>query len=266
MPQGSVPGRYPMEIAMDYFDSIEANFIAPAREPFEREVQAGGRIGRRLRRILGDSALRTDRHEEKIEKVLEELENKTEFDRQQARRLAKDEVQQTRTFAINQTDRQVAAIAGVRPHLRHPRVEEAMQAALEENVRLITTIETRYHDEVERVIRQGIVEGRGIGEIENGVYSAGRKATNNARLIARDQVGNVFGRVQKERQQQLGIEEFVWRTVGDNRVRDEHEQRDGNRYKWEDPPAGEFPGDPIQCRCWAEPAREQVLANWGEAA
>jgi hypothetical protein len=60
------------------------------------------------------------------------------------------------------------------------------------------------------------------------------------------------------RQKQLGVTSFVWQTMGDERVRDEHAERDGQEYEYDDPPDGELPGEPIMCRCWAEPVLDDL--------
>jgi SPP1 gp7 family putative phage head morphogenesis protein len=93
-------------------------------------------------------------------------------------------------------------------------------------------------------------------------------AESRAKLIARDQVGKLFGAIQEARQVGLGIDRYTWRTSNDNRVRDTHEKREGESYSWNDPPGdlsdpgdGGHPGFPINCRCWAEPDLTAILEN-----
>lgn len=43
---------------------------------------------------------------------------------------------------------------------------------------------------------------------------------------------------------------YIWNTVGDDRVRGEHESLEGAIRSWEDSPD---PGEDFNCRCWAEP-------------
>lgn len=45
---------------------------------------------------------------------------------------------------------------------------------------------------------------------------------------------------------------YVWRTVGDDRVRPKHEAREGRIFARNDPPDGGPPGTERNCRCWAE--------------
>ena len=46
---------------------------------------------------------------------------------------------------------------------------------------------------------------------------------------------------------------YIWRTVGDARVREEHGPRAGRRFQFNAPPEDGHPGEAYGCRCWAEP-------------
>lgn len=73
-----------------------------------------------------------------------------------------------------------------------------------------------------------------------------------AKVIARDQVSKLNGRLTQARQEAIGITEYTWRDSRDQRVRDSHEARNGKRFKWSSPPPDGHPGHPVQCRCVAE--------------
>ena len=46
---------------------------------------------------------------------------------------------------------------------------------------------------------------------------------------------------------------YIWRTVGDDKVRDSHAEREGCIFSWDDAPEGGHPGEDYNCRCIAEP-------------
>lgn len=50
-----------------------------------------------------------------------------------------------------------------------------------------------------------------------------------------------------------GGRRYVWRTVGDDRVRPVHAALEGRSFTWAAPPAEGHPGTAPGCRCWAEP-------------
>lgn len=51
---------------------------------------------------------------------------------------------------------------------------------------------------------------------------------------------------------------YIWRTVGDGKVRPEHAQYNGTTRSWSDSPD---PGEDFNCRCWAEPIQEEGLSQ-----
>jgi len=150
-------------------------------------------------------------------------------------------------------------------------VQQELQAFVKSNVSLIKTIPERYFNDVEGVIFRGaqqglrveVIEGQLIGKfpfVENdGKTTPARKARNNAKRIARDQVGKLNGQLTQLRHQDIGVREYTWTTVGDERVRPVHADRDGDVFKWSNPPPEGHPGFPILCRCFADPKLEEFL-------
>jgi len=70
-------------------------------------------------------------------------------------------------------------------------------------------------------------------------------------LIARTELGRASSYASEQSQRYAGVKEFVWRATLDKRTRDSHRARNGRIYRWDDPPGGEVPGEPFQCRCVA---------------
>lgn len=79
------------------------------------------------------------------------------------------------------------------------------------------------------------------------------------------------GLINQLRQQDLGIERYIWRSRDDPQVRDSHAEYDDQVFRWDEPPAGGHPGQAHNCRCYAEPVAsplpsEVVLAQYAPAA
>lgn len=55
------------------------------------------------------------------------------------------------------------------------------------------------------------------------------------------------------------IPQQVQRTARDNRVREEHEALEGESFAWSDPPSEGHPGEPVNCRCYADPDFSELL-------
>lgn len=80
-------------------------------------------------------------------------------------------------------------------------------------------------------------------------------APARAAAVAQGAVGALAARVGAARGISAGKPSFVWRTQQDDRVRDAHVALEGTVHLWSDPgpDQGMFPGEPANCRCWAEP-------------
>ncbi len=61
------------------------------------------------------------------------------------------------------------------------------------------------------------------------------------------------GLINQLRQEDLGIEQYIWRSQDDAKVRDSHAGYDDQVFRWDDPPVGGHPGEAQNCRCYAEP-------------
>ncbi len=87
----------------------------------------------------------------------------------------------------------------------------------------------------------------------------------HARTIARDQIAKLNASATLARHQELGVKSFIWRTAGDDRVRPEHEELEGESFTYDDPPSEGLPGEPVLCRCSAEPDFDSLLDDIDDA-
>jgi SPP1 gp7 family putative phage head morphogenesis protein len=132
-----------------------------------------------------------------------------------------------------------------------------------ENVSLIKSLQSTVYSDIEKIVIRAIVAGTPSKEVAKEIAERFGVAENHARLIARDQIGKLYGQVNQARQQELGVTKFIWRHVGDRRVRSEHRARQTRSlkepYDMDNPPDGEYPGVPVQCRCHMEPVFESIV-------
>lgn len=61
------------------------------------------------------------------------------------------------------------------------------------------------------------------------------------------------GLINQLRQQDLGIERYIWRSQDDTKVRDSHAEYDDQVFRWDEPPEDGHPGQAHNCRCYAKP-------------
>lgn len=133
-----------------------------------------------------------------------------------------------------------------------------------ENVRLIRSIDSRYFAEVEQAIHEGIDGGWSADKLTDRIAERFGVSKTRARVIARDQIGKFHAQADAKRHTEVGITHFIWRTSNDERVRPEHQALEGETFSYvRGAPSEGLPGQPIQCRCVAEPVIdvEQIANN-----
>ncbi len=134
-----------------------------------------------------------------------------------------------------------------------------------ENVSLIKTIPQKNLSKIEGIVRRGTESGLSLAEIEQQIKEVGTYLESNTKLIARDQVSKFNSKLSELRQIEAGVTHYIWSTSTDERVRELHQELNGKKFSWDDPPRsgtnGErlHPGYPINCRCVALPVLEEFL-------
>ena len=137
---------------------------------------------------------------------------------------------------------------------RNEGLGDTLVASTRENVSLIKSIPEEYFKRVETLVFRSTIEGHKSGSIIKEIQKIKNLTTYRAKLIARDQSSKLNAAITETRQKNLGIEEYIWRTSGDERVRSSHSDNNGKTFRWDTPPKNTgHPGQSIQCRCVAQP-------------
>jgi SPP1 gp7 family putative phage head morphogenesis protein len=176
--------------------------------------------------------------------------------------LAQKYGQATSQFQKNQLAKQAKAALGVDLFMADRKVAVLLDGFVTANVTLISNLPEQIISGVESSIVNAVQKGMRSEDLAEELEKKFGMNEDRAAGIARDQIGTVYGQINAARQQELGITRFKWRTSRDERVRDEHEAREreseDNPYSYDDPPDGELPGEPINCRCYAEPVFDML--------
>ncbi len=132
-------------------------------------------------------------------------------------------------------------------------LDDILLATTNENVALIRSIPEEYFKQIESAVYRGTTQGNTASSLISEIRTIGKTTTSRAKLIARDQTTKLNSALNQQRQQNLGVEEYIWRTAGDDRVRETHDDHNGKTFRWDDPPKDTgHPGKDIQCRCVAQ--------------
>lgn len=188
-------------------------------------------------------------------------------------RAARKAGQQAADLNRRQLGAQVQAVAGF--DLVGDVPPAVIDGFIAENVALIQDITPALAARIEAAIRRALATGQVHEDLAQVINQHMVFAASRAELIAIDQVHKVYAQVNERRQADLGVTEFIWRNVGDERVagnpgglypnaKPSHWDRGGKKYQWSDPPKNEKgepdpPGRRPRCRCSAEPVLDHLL-------
>lgn len=126
----------------------------------------------------------------------------------------------------------------------------------DENVQLVVKAGRAYADDVADVINDPANTGLRVEDLKSQLLERGNVSDSRAELIARDQTLKLNGAITQIRQQNAGVDRYVWSTSLDERVRPTHAALEGKTFAWSSPPDVGHPGQDYQCRCVAVPAIE----------
>ena len=152
------------------------------------------------------------------------------------------------------------------PFLHDRGLRDYFQNIVDENVGLIRSITREKQEPLKNGLVSLITADAPASQIAKMIQDKFNTSKSKARMIARDQVGKLNGRINQYRQQQLGGRRYIWRGSRDERERADHLRLEGTIQSWDKPPIVDrktgrrgHPGEDYQCRCRAEMVLEDVL-------
>ncbi len=189
--------------------------------------------------------------------------------------LAKKFATRTQTHQRIQLNKQVKSVLGADPTIADKRLGQRIGVFVKDNVSLVKRIPEDLHDDLSELIEEGVDGGWLLGDLASEIEDRFDISERHARLIANDQVQSLYADVNHDRQREMGVEKFIWRTANDERVRGDpdgkypkavpsHFDLDGQTFSYDDPPQPEgadapiLPGDDCNCRCYAEPILDDL--------
>lgn len=158
-------------------------------------------------------------------------------------------------------------------------LNDALKSFTNENTALITKLTSDTRSDIQRVVLSDIRQGKraktiskeilGGTDLQKGIF---RKVKTRADLIAVDQTLKFYGQLNELRQKSIGLTRYKWRNSQDERVRGnpngkfpnsqyDHWTREGKTFLFDKSPPDGNPGQPIRCRCYAEPIFEDLLLD-----
>ncbi len=141
----------------------------------------------------------------------------------------------------------------VKPLLHDLFIDQAFSLRLKENIALIKSIPKELHpqlvDKMTEVFQKEPFNQKAWYDVLQQRFNV---ASSRAKLISRDQTSKAIGEFTKIRQQQIGIDKYVWSGIDDGRERPSHVENNNKTFEWNNPPSETgHPGEDINCRCVA---------------
>jgi SPP1 gp7 family putative phage head morphogenesis protein len=131
-------------------------------------------------------------------------------------------------------------------------VAPTLQAVLGENTALIRSLSDQMRNGISGAVFRGLTNRSPATEVAREIRKITGVARKRAELIAADQLQKLTGRLDRERQEQVGIRKFQWVHSRKKHPRPEHVARDGTIYAWNSAVARtDPPGRAIRCGCRA---------------
>lgn len=160
-------------------------------------------------------------------------------------------------------------------------VETVIKKYIKNNADMITSLANSSIKKVGQFVSKEIREGTRNEELMKIIMRAGEVNKARARFIARDQTAKINGEITGLRQTEAGARFYIWRTTGDEVVRESHKVLNGKYCSWEDNTVyadtlkdalsgkwkkreniGAFEGIPgfdFRCRCTGEMVIEDII-------
>lgn len=138
-----------------------------------------------------------------------------------------------------------------------PTMRDVFNATVNENVGLIRSIGTQYHEQVQGMVMRSVIAGRDLATLTNDLQDRYGITRRRAALIALDQNNKATGSMIAVRQVEQGLQAVWLHSTAGKEPRKTHLANSGNVY---DPAKGWFdpdprvrrfirPGELINCRC-----------------
>ncbi len=163
-------------------------------------------------------------------------------------------------FNKKQSDKINHSIFGIDIFVDDPWLADQLKLFAAQNAQLIRSLPEQELERVAGDVERGLQQGSRFEDVARGIQKSFGITHRKAKLIARDQTTKLNASLTRLHQQEVGVEEYIWQTSGDERVRPTHRENDGKVFRWDTPPAKTgHPGNDVNCRCVARPVLDKLL-------
>jgi len=176
--------------------------------------------------------------------------------REQARRMVVDVMRRDEVFWAERTKQMGRAL---KEEIQNAPTGVMLRERTQEAASYITSLPLEAAQRVEQLTLRMLTNSSRAPEVSKMIMLTGNVTKSRANLIARTEVARTASILTQVRAEHVGSDSYIWRTVGDIDVREDHRHLNGHVFRWDDPPvAGPnnmryHAGAGPNCRCYSEP-------------
>lgn len=141
----------------------------------------------------------------------------------------------------------------IAPYIKLSDIRGLLDASIQANVALIGSVNSDNQSRIESIVRDAFTNRRTKKWMTDALAEAMGITKRRARLIANDQMYKLGIALTAYRNQQMGIETYIWHHTPQTDPRPAHVARNLKVFRWSTPPPDGHPGYAIGCKCYPEP-------------
>lgn len=150
-------------------------------------------------------------------------------------------------------------------------LKQTTMSSIEENVKLIKSIPSKYFSDISQSVMRSIATGNGMNDLVDDIEKYTEQTRRRVKNIALDQTRKAYNHINKHRMMAVGYKKFKWlHSGGGQHPRASHQAMSGKIYSfsdlpvinkeqvergYEEPERG-IPGQAINCGCTMTPVYE----------
>ena len=148
--------------------------------------------------------------------------------------------------------------ASIRSQQQTDAIAQVSRTLVREQVTLIKSLPLEAAKRAQDLALEATTKGKRAADVARQIMDSGDIAKNRANTIARTEIHKANAAMTEARAKYVGSSKYIWRTAGDEIVRESHAAMEGVVCDFDDPPTlddGDSynAGEGVNCRCFSEP-------------
>jgi SPP1 gp7 family putative phage head morphogenesis protein len=167
--------------------------------------------------------------------------------------------------AIKDLKKRDYAMLAIEQAVDSPLVQTISDNFIKTNMEMLEAAGKEYISGISEAAMDTFLNGGSMQDLTDAMTEYTNGDVAKAEFWATDQMGDAYASYTDELHNEAGIDNFIWRTCGDNAVRDSHAELEGRTFTRArgvpegtlSKPGAKLPGQDYRCRCTMEPTLDE---------